>query len=183
MKNEYEAKFLEINEEEIKSRLKSLGAKLVKPKQLLSRVIFENENTRADHSWIRLRNEGDRVTLTLKQVVDIKTIRGTREIEIIVDDFDRTVELLEGIGMEKKNYQENYREEWQLNGIIFDFDTWPDIPTFLEIEGPDESSVRQTAKKLGLEYKNAKFGSIDSIYLGEYGRNILNEENLVFRKN
>lgn len=182
MQNEYEAKFLNINARRIKKILISLGAKLVKPRKLLKRVIFENEILKAQHSWIRLRDEGGKITLTLKQVTDSSTIQGTKELEIVVDDFSKTDRFLEAIGLERKRYQENYREEWRLNNIKFDFDTWPDIPTFLEIEGHDELSVKSAAEKLGFDYKKAKFGSIDTLYLQEYNRDILKEELLLFKK-
>jgi len=182
MKHEYEAKFLNIEEDKIKSLLKTLGAKLTKPKQLLKRAIFENDVTNASHSWVRLRDEGDKITLTLKKVVDASTIHGTKEIELRVNDFEKTSRFLEGIGLEKKRYQENYREEWQLGDIIFDFDTWPDMPMFLEIEGPDEITIKDVAGKLGLDYSQVKFGSIDTVYIKEYGRDILKEETLLFKK-
>lgn len=182
MQNEYEAKFLSVDEDKIKSRLKTLGAKLTKPKQLLRRIIFENDITAANHSWIRLRSEGDKITLTLKQVTDASTIHGAKEIELIVNDLEKASQFLEGIGLRKKRYQENYREEWQLGNMIHDFDTWPDMPTFLEIEGSDEATVKEATEKLGLDYTGAKFGSIDSIYLEEYGRDILKEEKLLFKK-
>lgn len=181
MQNEYEAKFLNINTAKIKKLLVSLGAKLTKPKKLLKRVIFENEIVKSQHSWIRLRDEGDVVTLTLKQVTDTSTIQGTKELEISINDFNKADQFLEAIGLERKRYQENYREEWQLNNIKFDFDTWPDMPTFLEIEGLDEESVKLAAKKLNLDYKKARFGSIDSLYLEEYGRDILTEDKLLFK--
>lgn len=181
MSHEFEAKFININVPKIKRLLISLGAKLVKPRKLLKRTIFENKALSAQHSWIRLRNEGDKITLTLKQVTNPSTIQGTREMEIIVDDFKKTDQFLQAIGLERKRYQENYREEWQLGKVKFDFDTWPDMPTFLEIEGLDEKSVRLAVEKLGFDYKNAKFGSIDTIYLEEYNRDILAEDTLLFK--
>jgi len=182
MEKELEAKFLDINYEETKSRLESFGAKIIKPKTLLRRAIFENSITNNNHSWVRLRDEGDKITLSLKQVTDNSTIHGTRELEIIVNNFEKTAQFLEGIGLIKKRYQENYREEWQLNNTKFDFDTWPDMPILLEIEGLDESNVKDMAQKLGFDYSKAKFGSIDSIYLEKYNRDILKETTLVFEK-
>jgi adenylate cyclase class 2 len=77
-------------------------------------------------------------------------------------------------------YQENYREEWRLGDLAFDFDTWPGLPTFLEIEGPDEASVRQAAARLGLDYADARFGSVDTVYRSEQDRDILAEPTLLF---
>ncbi|WP_174551966.1 hypothetical protein [Nocardia salmonicida] len=54
------------------------------------------------------------------------------------------------------------------------------LPTLLEIEGPDESAVRQTAADLGLDYSQAKFGSVDTSYRTETDRDILAEPTLLF---
>ncbi|MCX4550015.1 MULTISPECIES: HD domain-containing protein [unclassified Streptomyces] len=64
--------------------------------------------------------------------------------------------------------------------VAFEFDTWPDLPTFVEIEGPDEASVRQAAALLELDYTEARFGSVDEIYKSESGRDILAESTLLF---
>lgn len=72
-------------------------------------------------------------------------------------------------------YQENYREGRRLGEVAFNFDTRPDLPAFLEIEGPDETSVRQAAAFLELDYSEARFGSVDEIHKSEAGRDILAE--------
>ncbi|GBQ02975.1 hypothetical protein SSP531S_44390 [Streptomyces spongiicola] len=89
-------------------------------------------------------------------------------------------DILRRVGLTEVRYQENYREEWRLGEVAFDFDTWPDLPTFLEIEGPDEASVRQAAALLDLDYSEARFGSVDEIYKSEAGRDILAEPTLLF---
>ena len=89
-------------------------------------------------------------------------------------------EILSRLGLQQVRYQENYREEWRLGEVVFDFDTWPGLPTFVEIEGSDEVSVRQAAVALGLDYSRARFGSVDEIYISEVGRDILAEPTLLF---
>lgn len=89
-------------------------------------------------------------------------------------------DILRRVGCVEVRYQENYREEWRLGEVAFDFDTWPGLPTFLEIEGPDETSVRQAAALLDLDYAEARFGSVDGIYQSEAGRDILAEPTLLF---
>ena len=64
--------------------------------------------------------------------------------------------------------------------VVFDFDTWPGLPTFVEIEGSDEASVRKAAAALDLDYARARFGSVDEIYMSEIGRDILAEPTLLF---
>jgi adenylate cyclase, class 2 len=56
----------------------------------------------------------------------------------------------------------------------------PGLATFVEIEGPDEPSVREAAGALGLDYSQARFGSVDEIYMSELGRDILAESTLLF---
>lgn len=179
MKHEYEAKFLAIDVDAVRTKLTALGATQSFPRTLLTRKIFENDAL-AHGAWVRLRNEGSRSTLTLKQVTDASTIDGTTEIETTVGDLHATAEILTKLGLQELRYQENYREEWQLGDVVFDLDTWPDLPTFLEIEGPDEAAVRHAADQLGLDYAEARFGSVDEIYKTETSRDILTEPTLLF---
>lgn len=179
MKHEYEAKFLAIDVDALQAKLTNLGATQTFPRTLLTRKIFENDALDGGQ-WIRLRDEGTRSTLTLKHVTDATRIDGTTEIETEVTDLHAMAEILRGLGLREVRYQENYREEWRLGEVAFDFDTWPDLPTFIEIEGPDEASVRQAAALLDLDYAEARFGSVDEIYKSEAGRDILAEPTLLF---
>lgn len=179
MKHEYEATFLSVDVTDLQAKLTGLGAVQAFPRTLLTRKIFENEALEGG-AWVRLRDEGTRSTLTLKQVTDSTTIDGTTEIETEVTDLRAMAEILSRLGLAEVRYQENYREEWRWKEMAFDFDTWPGLPTFLEIEGPDEASVRQGAAALGLDYSRARFGSVDEIYQSELGRDILAEPTLLF---
>ncbi|MGW3495863.1 class IV adenylate cyclase [Streptomyces sp. NPDC001020] len=179
MKHEYEAKFLAVDVAALQAKLAALGAVQALPRTLLTRKIFENDSLDGG-AWLRLRDEGTRSTLTLKQVTDATTIDGTKEIETEVADLHAMAEILRRVGLTEVRYQENYREEWRLGEVAFDLDTWPDLPTFLEIEGPDEASVRQAADLLELDYSEARFGSVDEIYKREAGRDILAEPTLLF---
>ncbi|MFI8102605.1 class IV adenylate cyclase [Streptomyces sp. NPDC086023] len=179
MKHEYEAKFLAVDVADLQDRLTRLGAVQAFPRTLLTRKIFENDNLDGG-AWLRLRDEGTRSTLTLKQVTDSTTIDGTTEIETEIADLHAMADILRRLGLSEVRYQENYREEWRLGEVAFDFDTWPDLPTFVEIEGPDEASVRQAAALLELDYAEARFGSVDEIYKSEAGRDILAEPTLLF---
>jgi adenylate cyclase, class 2 len=179
VKQEYEAKFLAVDVADLRTKLTALGAVQAFPRTLLTRKIFENDALDSG-AWVRLRNEGTRSTLTLKQVSDATTIDGTTEIETEVTDLHAMAEILRRLGLREVRYQENYREEWRLGEIAFDLDTWPDLPTFIEIEGPDEASVRRAAALLELDYDRARFGSVDEIYKTEMGRDILAEPTLLF---
>ncbi|MET9529877.1 CYTH domain-containing protein [Streptomyces sp. NPDC006649] len=177
--HEYEAKFLEIDVDALRDHLRAAGAERAFGKTMFTRLIFENDAVQGEQ-WLRLRDEGGKTTLTLKQVTDATHINGTTEIEVEVNDLERTAELLAALGLRQVRYQQNYREEWQLDGVTYDFDTWPDLPTFLEIESTSEEAVRNAVGSLGLDYTDARFGSIDLIYKSEQGRDILSEPTLLF---
>ena len=137
MNNEIEAQFLDIDKTEIRERLKSIGAKLEKPETLMRRTVFDLGN----HSFARVRDEGDKITVTYKKITDDNSIRGTKEINLEVDNYKNAIAFLKECGLEIKAEQESKREIWTLDKVELCIDTWPWLPTFLEIEGPGEKSV------------------------------------------
>lgn len=169
MKTEIEAKFTDINSEEIRKKLLQTGAICVYEERLMKRKNFDFPDHRFDEirAWVRVRNEGEIVTLSYKQLND-RTLHGTKEVDVEVNDFDKTCQFLEAIGMKNYSYQETKREKWELDGVEIVIDTWPWIPTFLEIEGSDEKSVRQVATELGLDWNKALHGSVEIVYRQHY---------------
>ena len=165
MHNEIEAQFLEINKNEMRQKLRAVGAKLTKPEILMKRTVLYT----GEHSFARVRDEGDKIVMTYKNVTDDDSILGTKEVNLIVDDYEKAVSFLKGCGLQVKAVQETLREEWRLGELEFCIDTWPWLPTFLEIEGPSEAEVWRVAEQLGLDKRTAKFGSVDTTYQHYYG--------------
>lgn len=165
MKNEIEAQFLDINKDSVRSKLEELGARLVKPEILMRRIVF---NT-GPHSFARVRDEGDKIVMTYKNISDDSTILGTKEVNVVVGNYDDAILFLEGCGLKVKARQETKREIWNYGDVEICIDTWPWIPTFIEIEGPSEDSVWEIANKLGFKKSQAKFGSVDTTYQHYYG--------------
>ena len=172
MKTEYEATFLDIHREDLTKNLKGLNANLERPEYMQRRVTLELPKEKQDpNTWLRVRDEGDKVTLTLKSV-DGKTITGQKEILVEVNDFEDTVALLESIGCERKSYQESKRELWRLEGVEIAIDTWPFLATYVELEGPSEESVKKAADQLGFDYSTAIFDTVNGIYKQKYGKTL-----------
>ena len=161
MKNEIEAQFLDINKDNVRAKLSEIGAKMVKPETLMRRVVFYT----GEHSFARVRDEGDKIVMTYKNVSNGRSIMGTKEVNIEVNSYDDAILFLKGCGLEIKAKQETKREVWQFGKVEICIDTWPWIPAFMEIEGPTEKSVWETAKKLGFDKKQAKYGSVDTTIL------------------
>ena len=165
MKNEIEAQFLDIDKEAMRIRLNEIGAKLEKPEVLMRRVVFYT----GEHSFARVRDEGDKIIMTYKNISDEHSILGTKEVNVEASSYDDAILFLRGCGLEIKARQETRREIWKLDEVEICIDTWPWIPTFMEVEGPTEESVWEVAKKLGFGKDQAKFGSVDTTYQRYYG--------------
>ncbi len=169
MEIEFEATFVNIDKSVIKQQLKNLPAVLVKPEFVQKRVIINPPDfVKNKDAWIRLRDEGDKITLTYKVIAGDK-IEDQKEICLVVDNFSKTLEFLEKIGCQIKSYQESTRELWQLNGVDICIDEWPYLEPFVEIEGKDEVAVREVAKQMGFAYNQALFGNVGTLYQKKYG--------------
>ncbi len=169
MQTEIEAKFLDVNHDVVRSRLVEAGARRVRPNQLMKRKNFDFPDRRLEKKggWVRVRDEGSKVTLSYKQLND-RTLHGTKEVNITVDDFDTACLFLDSIGLEMQSYQETRRESWRLGEVEIELDEWPWIPPFVEVEGPSQKDIEDTAKKLGLDWESAVHGSVEIAYQKEY---------------
>ena len=174
---EYEVRILEINKEEIQGKLNELNAVLVED-VLQKRYVYDFKPA-IPQKWIRLRTNGNKTTLTIKNIESTK-IDGTKETEIEVSDFDTTNEILRELGYEPRGIQENKRIKYNLNGVEVDIDTWPKIPTYLEIEGSSETEVYNTLEQLGIPKEKATSLDVQSIYKEIYGIDLDKEPNLAF---
>ncbi len=165
MKKEFETQILDLDVDEAKNKLRKLGA-VEEPEIFQRRWVFDIDPCTDTHigEWIRLRQAGDnRPIITYKNKVG-KGMSDTSEIEVETDDFDKTAEILSKIPFKGKYYQENKRHKFKYLNIEFVFDTWPKIPTIMEIEAKSEDAVRQGLNLLGLTGKDAGHVGTISIY-------------------
>lgn len=165
MHTEIEAQFLDINKDDLRQRLKELSAELVQAEILMPRTIFAV----GQNQFARVRDEGGQIVMTYKNVQDSHSITGTKEINITIDSYEDGVEFLKACGLKVKAYQETLRETWHYKNSELCIDTWPWIPTFVEIEGPSADEVWEIAAELGLKREKASFGSVDNIYQHYFG--------------
>jgi len=68
------------------------------------------------------------------------------------------------MGIKSKGYQENKRTQYILNGVEIDIDSWPMIPTYVEIEGKNEEEVMNTLEILELPKDKVTTLDVDSVY-------------------
>lgn len=167
MQAEIEAKFLDVDVQDMRARLEAAGAMLVHPMRDMRRVLIEEPHHAAERSFIRIRDEGERTTLTFKRKTAARgedTVASTYELETTVGDFDTTVLIFQEAGWQYTTRQESRRETWHLGDVEVVIDEWPWIAPYIEIEADSEDKVRSAARKLGFEWSDAVFGSVDVIY-------------------
>lgn len=165
MQTEIEAKFTDIGIDRMREKLSQAGATLVHAERLMRRHIFHLPD--GENAWVRVRDEGDKVTMTYKHTAE-RTLHGTKEVDLIVDDFVRATEFLEAVGLRQKSIQETKRETWSLKECEVTIDTWPWVPTCSEVEGPTEEAVRAVASMLELDWSKALQGGIEPLYQRYY---------------
>lgn len=166
---EFEATFINIEKNDIRNRLKNVGAKLVREEYLQKRAVFALPfGHEVKGGWLRVCDEGNKITMSLK-IVDGNKIEDQKETQLIVGDFEQAISLLETIGCSKKAFQESKRELWTLDDTEVTIDEWPFLEPFVEIEGKSEEAVKSVSNKLGFDYDTALFCAVDTIYNKKYG--------------
>jgi len=167
MKTEHEAKFLNASIAGIRLKLAAANAQLEEPMRLMRRVTIDTPEMKAKDAFLRIRDQGDKTTITYKQF-DALSVDGAREYEVDVSDFDEAIALLAAAGLPHGSFQESKRETCTLDGAEVVIDEWPWLQPYIEVEGESEEHVRTVSKLLGLEWSDAVFGDVMAAYRHQY---------------
>ena len=174
----FECTVLEVNVDEFISKVEALGAKKVGDFHQ-KRFVYDFNPVKPG-KWIRLRTNGTTTTLTIKEVVDVKEIGGTNELEVEVSDFENTNSILNELGYVARNFQENKRIQYILDDVEIDIDFWPMIPPYVEIEGKSDEDVKRMIKKLEINEEKVTTLDVTSIYNDIYNIDVLEIKELRF---
>lgn len=164
MNLEIEATFVEVNKADLRQKLKAAGAELLASERLMRRVVFDT----GANSFARVRDEGDGHTIMTYKRHNHDSLTGTEEINVEVDNYENAVAFLQACGLRVKAVQDSYRESWRLGQAEIDIDTWPWLPSYVELEGETAEAVKQLAAQLGFKMEDAIYGSVDNIFVLYY---------------
>lgn len=168
MPKEFEAKFLNIDVDSIKKKLRENGATKVHDPLKFYRLIFKRCEEKGDKpGFVRIRNERNKITMTTK-IFNDKKFPEEREITIN-ESFEKGCEFLRAIGIEEKSYQETIREKWS-HPLVHEitFDIVPGLPIYMEIDCTSEANLNKLVALLDLDKSNMKYGSFDKTYTEYY---------------
>ncbi len=153
---EIEVKFLEVNVPKMRKKLLELGFKHF-PRELEVYQYFDfPDKSVSKKGLLRIRKEHGKAMLVFKTRKKFSTAKEMFETEVEVSDFEKTVQILEALGLECVSDCEKKRESFQKGKFSVEIDTLPGIPAFLEIEGPNISEIAKLVQKLGLEMNDGK---------------------------
>lgn len=155
---EIETKILEIDIEEVKQKLKSLGAKEIQNTRLFVDWFRPKEHEQGEVPWflrIRTDSEGNS-EITWKGKREFLGASSTKkEINLKIQDPKAASDLFLEFGMSLYGHQEKDRISWLYQDWRFDLDQYPNMPAYLEIEGKSEESIQEAIKLLELVHKVA----------------------------
>lgn len=177
MKNEYEIAILDIDKEEILKKLKQLGATF--DSENYQKRYTYNIDTEFKERFIRLRTNGIKTTLTIKDKSAPKEIGSVKELEFEVQDFCLANEFLETLGYHHTLYQENKKTIYKLNNVEVSIEEWPMIPPYIEIEGQNKEDVEQMIDILQVNKSKLTLDKVSEIY-NHYGINLNDYPHLDF---
>ncbi len=165
---EIECRFLEIDKEGLIKRLLELGANDLGEKMLEEVIINDKEgHWTTDGKFIRIRTDGEKSSVSYKEHIT-HSIDGSTEIEIEINDPQKAEMIFEKVGLVPFRRQQKLRHSFVLDGVTFDIDTWPKIPTYVELEGESEQVLRDMAHKIGYDWNYAVFNNAGWIIEQKY---------------
>ena len=161
MEKEIELRVYDIDKKELIKKIEKLNGKFINNYEQI-RYVYDF-NPVKENKWIRLRTDGFKTTLTIKEYTSSK-INGVNELEIEVSDMEKTNLILEKLGYKKRSVQENKRTRYILNDVEIDIDTWPYLKTFVEFESKSKEKIYDVLKLLDIDIKNTTTKIADDFY-------------------
>lgn len=161
---EIEAKVLEIDSTEIKSKLEALGAQFDFEEEFFA-IYYDDAASRlaAQQQVLRIRKEGKDLRMTFKAPhADTQAgIRTREELEVSFEDFEMMRLILRRLGYMEYLKMRKIRTQYSIGKVHIVIDAHIDdlafIPPYLEIEAPSHEELFETAAQLGI----VKEGLID----------------------
>lgn len=162
---EIEIKILDIDPPTLRQRLKAAGA-TYQGREFQRNGMYDYPDRRlyeqrdGSYARIRVRKSLDtgatEAILTLKLTVSRSGgYKRAEEHETVVADAPALDAILRGLGLEQIRVDEKIRETWLLGPVHCELDEWAGLPPYLEIEGPDETTIATALGHLGYSLADA----------------------------
>jgi adenylate cyclase class 2 len=180
MSKEIEIKVLEIDKKEVISKLRKVGAKKKLDARLKVRFFdFPDKRLTKKNNAVRLRKEGKKTKITIKDKFVQNKFKQVIEYETEVQDFEAITQIFNLIGLKIVAEQEKDRISYKYKDITFDIDTYPRIPTLLEIEAENLTKLKEGLRIIGKTIKDSNSKTGKELF-AHYGIDVMKIRNLKF---
>lgn len=156
MPEEIEVKILNINKQDIISRLEKIGAqKILETRQKIWSYDYPDRKLNTLQRSCRIKTEANKTYMCYKHRTSKQTYKVAEEYEIEVSNLEHTCKIIEGLGLICVNEREKDRISYTWDKIRFDIDQWPRIPTYIEIESTTRELVNKGIQIIGYQITHA----------------------------
>ncbi|PIO05329.1 class IV adenylate cyclase [Candidatus Woesearchaeota archaeon CG08_land_8_20_14_0_20_43_7] len=161
MPDEIEVKILEVSPKDVEDKLEAMGAVKVFDDVYMSKFFDTDDmSLKKQGKVLRLRWCKDHAFLTFKKIKSRTKVKIAEEIETHVKDPKIMVEILKRLGYIEYAQTKKHRVSYEIPCAHIEFDTYDDIPTFMEVEAETEEKVIEVVKQLGFkEEETFSFGT------------------------
>ncbi|WP_066890834.1 class IV adenylate cyclase [Clostridium nigeriense] len=161
---ELETRVVDIDVNNIRKKLKELGAEKVKEEYQINNIYdFDDNRLLNAKGYARIRITDDRlnnkevVYMTTKKMLSQDTFKVMEENETIVEDKEAASKIFLSLGLSLKQSIKKYRESYRLGDSLIEIDindkSFCPFP-YLEIETSSEEKLKETLELLGYTLKD-----------------------------
>jgi len=157
---ELEAKIAVNDLNALEKSLKNLGAEIRGRWRETDRFFdFPDQRLKKSDSALRLRRRTDPDNATIHWTITFKgpklpgPFKHRREIELPIHDPDPAEQLFSALGLSEFVSYSKHRTSFNYRHCIVELDELENIGKFIEVEGPNEASIRQVLNDLALEHQ------------------------------
>jgi predicted adenylyl cyclase CyaB len=158
---EIEAKILEIDMKDLEKRLKKLGA-TKREEYTMEMTFFDTKSgfMKRHRNAVRIRNEGKKNVMTFKEFIPNKKLKVRNEYNLEISDLDVARKILELLGFHVSLKLKKRKIAYAKGRTRFEFNIYlgeyAHVPPFLEIEVPNQKTLFEYVRKLGIPESSVK---------------------------
>lgn len=156
---ELETRILDIDVEQIRKKLQSLGAEKVKMENQINRIYdFADKRLLNKKGYARIRTVEDMLNnkiihyMTIKEMLSQKKYKVMNEYEVIIDNSEEGENIFKTLGLQLIQSIKKYRESYKYKNTLVEIDinekNFCPFP-YIEIETSYEEELREIVELLG----------------------------------
>ncbi|MDP4177222.1 MAG: CYTH domain-containing protein [Bacillota bacterium] len=171
--NEMEIKIININLDDIKEKMNTIGAPKVKSENQINKIFdFPDKRLLKNKGYARIRIVQDMLHnttiyyMTTKKMLSQEKYKVMDECETEIKDGEQGENIFKALGLELLRSIQKYRESYQYKNTLIEIDinekSFCPFP-YLEIESEDENELQEVVKLLGYTMEDTTSKTIHEI--------------------